>query len=175
MWTLLLAFAAANDAPLEVKVDDPSVTAVLLDCGGESQMRASVSGGVAQFPQVPDTSCQVLMLRKTGVIDQPGKWECTADGCTQQDVHHKDIVNAAGRVNVVVPNLQPGATLELTCPDGYRRRSAVEQNTAIFEDVPDDRCTVLFKGGIPARYSPISEGTWYCQISGVTAVCSRRL
>ena len=175
MWTLFVSLALANDAPLEVRVEDPSVTAVLLDCGGDSQMKAKVHSGVAEFFQVPDTACQVLLLRKTGIIDQPGKWECSSDGCTQADVHHKDIVNAAGRVNVVVPNLQPGATLELTCPDGYRKRASVEQNTAIFEGVPDDRCTVLFKGGVPARYSPISEGTWYCQISGVTAVCSRRL
>ncbi len=172
---LLLAAHALGAAPLEVKVDDPKVVAVLLDCGAGSQFKAEVRDGVASFPQVPHTRCEVNLLRRGGVIDQPGKWACSLDECAMEDVHHLDVINADGRINVILPGLPPSASLEITCPDGWRNRAPVTENTATFEGVPDDQCTLQVKGGVPARFSPITWGTWYCRLAGTTAVCSKKL
>ena len=171
---LFVATATANDAPLEVKVADPKVVALVLDCGAGNSLKATVQDGVAKFAQVPTTDCTVNMVRRNGTINEPGKWTCDFDGCTQDDVHHTELVVEEGRVNVVVSGQPPGASLELKCPDGYRERSSIIENTASFTGVPDDQCILNFKGGIPARYSGMDWGTWYCALSGTTAVCTKK-
>ncbi len=171
---LLVANATANDAPLEVKITDPNVVAMVLDCGGGNSLKATVQDGVARFSQVPTTACTVNMVRRTGTIDEPGKWTCGFDSCSQDDVHHTTLVTGDGLVNVVVPDQPPGASLELKCPNGYRERSMIQENTAKFTNVPNDQCTLMFKGGVPARYSGMTWGTWYCSLSGTTAVCTKK-
>ena len=172
---LLAASAWAGDSPLEVQIDDASVLAVILECGGGTQLKAMVRDGVARFAQVPHTACSVNLLKRGGTIDSPGKWTCTLNDCSQNEVHHLDVINADGRINVVLPGLPPGANIEVQCPDGYRQRSPVVENTASFEDVPQDRCTLMVKGAVPARFSPITWGTWFCTLTGTTAVCHQKL
>lgn len=171
----LLAQSALAGAPLEVKIADPAVVAVLLDCGSGAQYKANVVDGVAAFAQVPQAECVVNLLRKGGTIDKPGKWSCTLDACTIEDVHHLDVLNADGRINVILPGMHAGAAIEITCPDGWRGRVEIVENTATFDGVPDDRCTLNVKGGVPARFSPITWGTWFCELTGTTAVCSKRV
>lgn len=171
----MLTQLATAGAPLEVRVDDPNVVALLLDCGGASQLKANVVDGLAKFPQVPQAQCTVNTLRKGGTIDKPGKWTCGLDECKLDDVHHLDVLNADGRINVILPGMHKGAWLEVSCPDGWRSRADLVENTATFEGVPDDRCTMHVKGGVPARFDPISWGTWYCSLTGTTAVCSKKL
>lgn len=173
--SLLLANQAVASAPLEVAVSDPNVVAMILDCGGATQLRANVVDGKASFPQVPATECEVHLLRKGGKIDKPGKWTCDLDSCSLDDVHHLDVMNADGRINVILPGLHKGAQVEIQCPDGWRGRGELIENTATIEGVPDDKCTLNLKGGVPARFSPITWGTWYCQLTGTTAVCSKKI
>lgn len=176
---LVLAMTLANTAlagaPLEVKVEDTRVSAVLLDCGGASQLKAEVRDGLATFSQIPHTNCTVHMLREVGTIDQPGKWTCGMEDCALDDVHHRDVVNADGRINVILPGMHKGAAIEITCPDGWRSRVELVENTATIENVPNDKCTLLVKGGVPARFDPITWGTWTCRLTGTTAVCSKKL
>jgi len=175
MLTLFLTMALAADNPLEVRVADQAVQAIVLDCGGGNTLKANVIDGLAVFSRVPHTACKVLQVREGGIIDSPGKWSCTLDECTQDDVHHTDVLNAPGRINIVLPGLPPGASIEVQCTAGYRDRQRVVDNTTVFNDVPVDQCTMLVKGAIPARFSPISEGTWYCRLTGTTAVCHKKL
>ena len=171
---LLLALAVSAQAgPLTVNVSDPYVIAVVLECDG-NLMKATVRDGRAAFDAVPE-GCTVDLIRRTGVIDQPGEWTCGLDGCSMDDVHHAEISNAPGRINVVVTGDIAGASsLEVTCPSGHRARQELQEATATFNDVPAEDCDLLFKGGAPAKFRGISEGTWYCSLVGTTAICNAR-
>ena len=171
---VLVTVGAYAAAPLSVTITDSRVLAVVLDCGGGNTMKAVVKGGKATFSEVPTGTCTVDFVRKSGTINGPGEWTCSLDSCTQEDVHHLEIKEEAGRLNVVVSDLPESTTLELKCPNGFRERSAIKVNTAVFYAVPDEQCTLYFKGGVPAQYSPINTGTYYCSISGTTAVCSKK-
>lgn len=175
-FTLALSLSGAEArAPLEIEVTDPKVLAVVLECGRET-MKSMVKEGVATFPEAPRNTCTVNFVRKSGTLNQPGRWICGLDGCTQEDVHHREISDAVGRINVVMTReIDASASLELTCSgSGYRERRNIEENTAVFDNVPDEDCLLLFKGGVPARYNRIRWGTYYCSLTGTTAVCTRQ-
>ncbi|MEQ1504208.1 MAG: hypothetical protein ABMB14_18340 [Myxococcota bacterium] len=164
---------AARAATVEVQVPDPLVTTIELRCTDRTYT-AEVRDGRASFEHVPD-QCQVFLIRKSGTITATGKWTCTLDACRQDEVQHRPVTDAPNRINVIVTTaLPPGAALELTCNDGFRIRSDVVTNTAVFESVPDQECTLFFKGTVPAKFRPIRAGTWSCALSGTTAICTRR-
>ena len=171
---LLLAVSAHASAPLTLNIADPIVVAVVLDCGGGSTQKAVVKNGKAEYPEVPQGDCSVVFVRKSGTITGAGNWTCTLDSCVQDDVHHLDISNADGRINIVLTGVPASTSLELNCPSGFRERSALRENTAIFNNVPNEPCTMLFKGGLASRFHPLSWGTFYCSLSGNVAVCSQR-
>lgn len=165
--------SAAFGSPVEITVSDPLVTALVLECQ-DGTFKAVVKNGLATLEQVPK-DCVVNMIRKSGTITAPGRWTCTLEGCTQQEVSHREVTDAPGRVNVILTtDLPAGASLELTCSDGFRLRVEVAQNAAVFDGVPAEECTLFFKGGVPAKFRPMREGTWSCGLSGTTAVCTQR-
>lgn len=167
-----LATPAEAAAPLEITITDSQVVAVVLECGGDTK-RAIVRDGLASFPETPKTACQVNFVRKSGVVDSPGKWTCGLEGCSQQDVHHRAVSNAPGRVNIITTSA--ASQLEVTCPGGYRERASVVENTATFEGVPNESCMLLFKGGTPARFNGLRAGaTYQCNLTGTAAVCTQR-
>lgn len=170
---LLSILSPARAATLEITVTDPMVTALVLECRDGTQ-KATVKNGLATFEQVPE-GCTVNMIRRSGTIDAPGKWTCTLDTCKMEDVQHAPVTDADGRVNVILTTeMPPGAWLELTCSGGFRARADVKTNTAVFDGVPNEECTLFFKGGPPAKYRPMRWGTWSCGLSGTTAVCTQR-
>lgn len=173
LWSLLLELAstgAARASTIDVSVPDPKVLRVILTCS-DGTYEATPKNGSVTFEHVPK-NCQVSMVRKSGLIDSTGTWTCTADACTKEQVEHRPVTDAPNRVNVIVTTpLPPGAALELTCSNGFRVRSEVVTNTASFDSVPNEECTLFFKGTVPAKYRPMSPGTWWCSLSGVTAIC----
>jgi hypothetical protein len=174
MTPFLLASLALADAPLEITVTDARVSEVVLTCGANT-LRSPVKGGIASFATAPN-GCTVDLVRRAGTISSAGKWTCTADSCSQSDVNHPPLTDAAKRVNVVVTTAMPSGTLlEVDCPDGtYRERHPLQDNTAVFDAVPSEDCWLLFKGGTPAKYQPLRYGTYYCSLTGATAVCTRQ-
>jgi hypothetical protein len=169
-WTLALSAQAAT---LEITVPDPLVTALVLECR-DGTFKAVVKNGLASLEQVPQ-DCVVNMIRRSGTLTEAGRWTCTLDACTQEEVDHQPVSDAPGRVNVVLTtDLPAGAALELTCSGGFRSRVEIALNTAVFEGVPSEECTLFFKGGVPAKFRPIRAGTWSCGLSGTTAVCTQR-
>jgi serine/threonine protein kinase len=64
-------------------------------------------------------------------------------------------------------------TIEVTCPSGMRQRAAISPGgSATIANVPTETCVLHFKGGAPARFSPVSGGqSLSCYIQGTTAVC----
>jgi len=113
------------------------------------------------------------MLRASGVIDVAGKYTCTPDNCTMAQFDHKPTTNSPGRVNIILAPSVVANAIELTCPSGFRNRAMVERRTAIFDGVPKEDCTMMFKGGPPLRYQPLNWGTYTCQISGSTVLCNK--
>jgi len=64
-------------------------------------------------------------------------------------------------------------TIEVTCPSGMRQRASISPGgSATISNVPTETCVLHFKGGAPARFSPVSGGqSLSCYIQGTTAVC----
>ena len=54
-----------------------------------------------------------------------------------------------GNVAILLPDSPPYiSSIELNCKkDGYRARAALFENQAAFTNVPNDKCTIRFKGG----------------------------
>lgn len=165
---------AAYAQSVEITVSDPLVTKLFLDCA-DGRYELPVRAGVAGMEKTPSL-CKVSMLRTSGQVDQPGKWTCTLDRCSQTEVDHHPVTDAPGRINVILTTqLPPSASLEITCTSGFRTRTDVSLNTAVFDGIPgNEQCTMFFKGSVPAKYGPISQGTWSCGLSNTVAVCTRR-
>jgi hypothetical protein len=164
--------SVALAAPLTITVTDAQTVAIVLECGKDIE-RAVVKNGIATFPAVPE-GCTVDFVRRSGFVDKPGTWTCGLDGCSLDDIHHAPISDAAGRVNVVMTGEHDVLSLEVQCPSGYRTRVDLNENTAVFNSMPPEECTMLFKGGTPARFRPVAAGTYYCGLTGATAVCDKR-
>lgn len=172
MWWMAL-FAAARAQSVSITVTDPLVTSVVLACA-DGRYELPVRNGVAAMEKTPNR-CEVSMFRTSGRVDQPGKWTCTLDKCTQVDVDHQPVTDAPGRINVILTTeLPPAASLEISCTSGFRIRAGISLNTAVFDGVPPEQCTMFFKGGLPAKFGPITQGTWSCGLSNTVAVCTRR-
>ena len=62
---------------------------------------------------------------------------------------------------------------EVVCPSGFRQRDYFTDQAAAFTGLPAEACTLSFKGGPPAQFSPISAGSWSCRYSGTTMRCDR--
>lgn len=82
---------------------------------------------------------------------------------------------SAGRGSVIVklPDSAQSSGVELVCASGaYRLRKSFAGGVASFSGVPGGSCTLYFKGGIPAKFTPVTAGRSYtCNIIGTTAVC----
>ena len=83
--------------------------------------------------------------------------------------------SSAGRGTVIVklPDSTQSSAVELVCASGaYRLRKSFAGGVANFGGVPGGSCTLYFKGGIPAKFTPVTAGRSYtCNIIGTTAVC----
>ncbi|MEZ4238398.1 MAG: hypothetical protein R3F59_20050 [Myxococcota bacterium] len=164
--------APAHAATIELRVPDPKVREVILECE-DGVYRAEPKGGMVTFEHLPH-ACNVVFVRATGTIDSTGKWTCAIpDGCTRTEVEHQRTEDAPNRVNVLISNdVAPGTTLEVTCSGGFRVRQPVVKNTAVFDGIPNQECTLYIKGAtVWAKYSPLTPGTWTCTLSGGTAIC----
>lgn len=62
---------------------------------------------------------------------------------------------------------------EVVCPGGFRQRDYFTDHAAAFTGLPAEPCTLSFKGGPPAQFSPIVAGSWSCRYSGTTMLCDR--
>lgn len=87
---------------------------------------------------------------------------------------------AAGARELVVRLVNPQGTLrlELSCGADTRLRAplitdgASSLGVARFVDVPAERCTLYFKGGPPAEFTPVLAGSSLdCSLSATTALC----
>ncbi len=170
---LLASWTTASAQSLQIEVADPSVSTVLLACD-DGERRADVVDGIAAFMRAPQ-GCRVHLLQEVGHIDAPGRWRCTDTRCALVDVDHRPVSDADGRINVIAnTDLPASASFELSCAGGHRQRQRIAQNVAVFDDVPASDCTLLLKGGVPAKFQPMTWGTYTCGLSGSAMICNRR-
>ena len=76
-------------------------------------------------------------------------------------------------LRVTMADANQATSVEVTCSSsGFRQRAAISGNTATVSNVPQESCTLHFKGGAPAKYSPVRGGqSLSCNIIGTTGVC----
>ena len=79
-----------------------------------------------------------------------------------------------GTVIVTIADASQARAVELDCGSGsYRTRKSFAGGVAKFSGVPGSNCALYFKGGIPAKFTPVRAGKSYsCSIIGTTAVCN---
>ncbi len=172
MFTYALIAAAWAGAPLQIQVG-PTVDVVALDCDGGKHLQAKVVDGLAVFAEVP-TGCVASEIHALGSITAAGSWACDDSGCTLLEMPHRTVTDASSRINVVFPAAFDTKWLEITCGDGYRERADIVENVGTFDKIPSkEACELHFKGGTPARYRPITAGSWRCALSSTTAVCTK--
>ncbi len=79
-------------------------------------------------------------------------------------------VNPAS-VSIKILDDSPIYAIEVVCPGGFRERGNVSSRQASIANVPQESCTMYFKG-VPAQFHPVSGGmNLSCSIQGSTAVC----
>lgn len=173
MLALALTLTSAHAAdPLRIRIEDPAVREVHLDCAGK-KLRAPVRDGWATFQESIDR-CSVALLSTSGELDGPGEYLCGVGGCARGDVQHRRVEAAPDRVTVVITD-DSASMLELRCPSGYRERANVETNTAVFDKVPDENCELFWKGtNALAKAIKLRPGLWYCQENSGTGICAKR-
>lgn len=168
---LLWTTTVQAQAPLTVKAP-LGIEEVELVCG-DKKLRARVHSGQATFSEAP-SDCKVFGVQTLGYLNGPGVFTCGNGQCTKTEIQHRAVRDAQNRINVIVAT-DGVPQLEMTCGNKYRERQSVKERVAVFDDVPaDEDCTLNFKGGVPARYHPISPGTYECSLTGTTALCSKR-
>ena len=171
---MFLGLLCAQAAPLDIAIDDPQILSVVLECT-DGTYRSVVKDGHATFERKPE-NCTVHLIRRVGVISEPGKWSCNVQGCARDDVYHRPVEDAEGRVNIILSAARPSGTwMELHCGSTYRRRADIVQNTSTFDEVPaGESCTLFIKGGAPIRYKPLEWGTHLCTIDEAVMHCAQR-
>lgn len=82
-------------------------------------------------------------------------------------------VAATANATFSIPSGIRYTNVEVTCPSGFRKRGAFSGTSATVPDVPTgEDCTAHFKGGAPAKASPVRGGkTYSCTFPSSVAVC----
>jgi hypothetical protein len=171
IWLLSLPLQTANaSVPLVINVE-PEVVSVTLDCPNGAGETKKPEKGQVQFDVLPK-DCSVLLTQSSGAISGTGEWVCNSRGCLLEVPPHKPIEDANGRVNLIFLDSGNASSIQINCT-GYRQRSAIEDYTVVFNDVPIGECTVYAKGGSSAKSQPLTWGTYACTISGPTLICQK--
>ena len=75
---------------------------------------------------------------------------------------------------VVIAASDPFTGVEVNCPSGFRQRASFVGGTATIADVPQEDCSLNFKGGPPAKNTIRGGQTKDCSFPSGQAVCNLR-
>lgn len=170
----------------------------LVECPQGPRLRAGFVDGVARFEGVPETGCVLHFKGSTPgkhagfaagdvlVCDRKGDFVA----CRDVDPVPTSTPSAVGRATVSKGAPPPPAEAEvgtlqvqlsdvsaatwgmLSCPGGASSRARFERGLAVFEGVPDEPCTLWFKGGAPAKFVGLTSGQAVtCSVTGLQASC----
>lgn len=159
--------------PVQIRVTDPKVREVVLECEGAKKLMSPVKEGLARFTEDPGR-CKVIFVSEIGEIQGTAQYTCGANGCTKADVVRRQVDDAPGRVTIVVTD-GSAPSFELKCTS-YRERATVETNVAVFDNVPENEdCALYWKGGNSAsRANKLGPGRWECHQTANTGICTRQ-
>lgn len=173
----------------------------LVVCPGGARLKAEFVSGETRFTDVPDEDCMLALkggspVRFSGV--RPGDHiVCASAGgsilCRDKVVSApppspSDVARTqpgpreqapvvppgAGELEVVLTDPTASSWVYVQCPSGFRERATFVSGRAAMEGVPDESCTLSFKGGTPARFSGVAGGQRLtCSLSGVIARCEQ--
>jgi hypothetical protein len=169
----------------------------LVVCPSGASIKASFDGSVATFEGVPDEDCMLALkggspVRFAGV--RPGdNIVCAPAGATtrcrdseptsvQATARPKPRPPApapppkpaveAGTLMVRLADPSASTWVMVQCPSGFRERGAFSGGLAKVEGLPDEACSLSFKGGAPARYNGVRGGQHLtCSLEGPIARC----
>lgn len=160
-------------SPVQISVEDPNVTEVVLTCPDRTA-KARVVNGIASFTE-DVSNCKVEFKVDAGRIEGPGAYTCrSGSGCVSKGVNHRSVSDAPDRINVVVTD-NSANLFEIKCLGDYRARATVTENAAVFDGVTGSSCTLFFKGGTPTKFDGIEPGhTYLCSAIGGIGTCRRR-
>jgi hypothetical protein len=80
---------------------------------------------------------------------------------------------SGGPLTVTIPPSEPFTTLYVACASQSALRASFVGGVATIPHVPDESCTMSFKGGLPAMYRPVRGGqSLSCSFVGATATCT---
>jgi hypothetical protein len=78
-----------------------------------------------------------------------------------------------GEIRVSVDSTSPFTAVEVVCPSGVRQRGYFSNGSTRVTGIPKESCSLNFKGGAPAKFSPVSGGaSLKCTYSGSTMTCN---
>ncbi|MFT5684204.1 MAG: serine/threonine protein kinase [Myxococcota bacterium] len=78
-----------------------------------------------------------------------------------------------GEIRVSIDSAAPFTAVEVICPSGVRERGYFSNGNARVTGIPSENCSLNFKGGAPAKFSPVSGGaSLKCSYSGSTMSCN---
>ena len=198
--TVTPAVGSAERGTVTVSLSHPDLALWgLLVCPGGARLKADFDAASASFFDVPDEDCALSLkggspARFAGV--HPGDTIVCEDfsGVTRcrdkapPRAKQPSVATSAAAVPKPRPQLAPvkdgqlwvrltnpalSAAIQVQCPGGYRGRAAFEPaGIAVLEGVPDEPCSLSFKGSSPARYNGVSGGMRLtCTLDGTIAQC----
>ncbi len=78
-----------------------------------------------------------------------------------------------GTLTVTMTDGSPVTGFEVNCPSGFRERGTIRGTSGSVANVPNEPCTIFFKGVGSAKWGPVTGGrSVKCRIEGSTGVCS---
>ncbi len=119
-----------------------------------------------------DTALPPVEEKKPRTTRRNTTRKSTNSGSTSSSTTKKAAAAPSGPAPLTVKLATGANAFEVTCPSGFRQRTAISGGTGTLQGVPLESCTLFFKGGAPAKYGPVKGGqTLTCSITGTTAVC----
>jgi hypothetical protein len=78
----------------------------------------------------------------------------------------------SGEIRLTLDSDIPFTAVEVLCPSGVRKRGYFSNGSTRIAGIPAEACSLNFKGGAPAKYSPVSGGvSLKCSYTGTTMLC----
>ena len=98
---------------------------------------------------------------------------CASQANAIVDTQTKQPPVVGDAITVKLADASQTQTMKLVCGDDiYQPIQAPSDRLAKFEEVSSGHCTLHFKGGISAKFTPAHpEDSYTCRIIGQTAIC----
>jgi serine/threonine protein kinase len=129
----------------------------------------------APTPSTPSSTKPDTGLAQVEADPQPvvTKKKKTTTVTTPTTTTPKPPSTPTGEIRVNIDSDAPFTAVEVLCPSGVRERGYFSNGSARVSGIPNEPCSLNFKGGAPAKFSPVRGGmSLRCTYSGSTMTCN---